>query len=219
MTPKKNIVRKPAYTLPDGSPIPSQGKEFTPKESRFIYWYTNPYGEAFLNSGRAAVRAGYKAGNAVIQGYQLRQKQRIAQRIEDILCPVKLDLHDTLYQMANLCAIRMFFDIKDFYRLCKRTVKKKGKEIEVDAFEIIPLDELSDTQRMCIDAITVKTFYGKDEWWYKLPDRDKAMDSFFKCYKIIMSLESGKDAAYKETAEILRGENPAAYKLITDKLE
>jgi len=70
MTPKKNIVRKPTYALPDGSPIPSQGKEFTPKESRFIYWYTNPYSEAFLNSGRAAVRAGYKAGNAVIQGYQ-----------------------------------------------------------------------------------------------------------------------------------------------------
>ena len=77
MTPKKDIVRKPTRTLPDGSPIPSMGNEFTPRENAFIYWYTNPKTEAFMNSGRAAVRAGYKPGNAVIQGYQLKKKPEI----------------------------------------------------------------------------------------------------------------------------------------------
>ena len=46
MTPKKDIVRKPTRTLPDGSPIPSMGKQFTPRENAFIYWYTNPGTEA-----------------------------------------------------------------------------------------------------------------------------------------------------------------------------
>jgi len=200
MTPKKNIVRRPTYTLPDGSPIPSQGKEFTPKESRFIFWYTNPESEAFLNSGRAAIRAGYKAGNAVIQGYQLQRKQRIAQRIDDILNPVKQRLHETLLQVANLCAIRMFFDIKDFYHQNKRTIKINGKETEAWCLEIIPLDELSDTQRMCIDGIR----YSGGEPYYILPDRNKAMDSFFKCYKLLFPEKDGKETDWKATAEIIR---------------
>jgi len=36
MTPKKDIVRRPVYTLDDGSPVPSMGDEFTAMESRFI---------------------------------------------------------------------------------------------------------------------------------------------------------------------------------------
>jgi len=80
MTPKKDIVRKPVYTLDDGSPIPSMGDGFTAMESRFIFWYTFPKTEAYMNAGRAAVRAGYKGKSAVFQGYHLRQKPRIAKK-------------------------------------------------------------------------------------------------------------------------------------------
>ena len=203
MTPKKDIVRQPVYTLPDGSPVPSMGKGFTAKESRFIYWYTNPGTEAFMNSGRAAARAGYK-GNAVIQGYLLRQKPRIAEKIDSLIIPVKEQLHEAVLRVAFLCRDRMFFDISDFYRPCKRIIKVRGKDQEIDSFEVVPLDELTWRQRMCIDAVDVKTINGESEWWYKLANRDKAFDLFFKCYKILMPEKDGEEMDWKATAEIIR---------------
>jgi len=204
MTPKKDIVRRPVYALDDGSPIPSMGKEFTMKESRFIFWYTCPGTEAFMNSGRAAVRAGYKASSAVWQGYQLRRKPRIANKIGNLLETTKVRLYDMVRRMALLCEDRMFFDIKDFYRSCKRIVKIRGQEREIYGFEVIPLDEISDKNRMCIDAIDIKTICGKDEVWYKLPDREKAYKLFRKCCKILMPITDNEETDWKAAAEIIR---------------
>jgi hypothetical protein len=206
MTPKKDIVRKPIYTLPDGSPVPSMGPEFTYKESCFIFWYTDPGTRAFLNAGRAAVRAGYNPSNAVAQGYLLKSKPRIAEKIEELIAPAKWQLRDLMWQIISLCRDRMFFDVADFYRSCKRTVKIRGIEIEqeVNSIEAIPLDEISEKNRMCIDAVEIKTICGKDEFWYKLPNRDKAFDQFFKCYNILFPEKEGKETNWKETAALIR---------------
>jgi hypothetical protein len=204
MTPKKSIARRPVYTLDDGSPIPRMGKEFNKKENAFIYWYTNPGTEAFMNAGRAAVRAGYKPENAVIYGYQLKRKPEIAHRIDDILGRTKEGMRDLLYRIAFLCRDRMFFNIADFYRKCKRTVKIRGREVEVDSFEIIPLGEISEQNRMCIDGITYKGPHSLP--FYILPNRDKAFKLFMKCYKILMPAEDNGETDWKATAEIIRGD-------------
>jgi hypothetical protein len=204
MTPKKDIIRRPVYTLDDGSPVPSMGKEFTTKESRFIFWYTYPGTEAFMNAGRAAVRAGYKENSSVWQGYQLRRKPRIAKKIDSRLILVKGQLRDTIWRIAFLCKDRMFFDIKDFYRSCKRIIKVHGVEQEVNSIEAIPLDEISEKNQMCIDAVDIKTINGKNEFWYKLADRDKAIDLFMKCYKILMPEKDTEEMNWKITAEIIR---------------
>ena len=221
MTPKKDIVRKPTYTAPDGSPIPKMGKKFNPKENAFIYWFTNPGTEAFMNAGRAAVRAGYKSENAVIYGWQLRQKPEISQTIDDVLEHTKEEMKSLIYRIAFLSRDRMFWKIGDFYRSCKRTVKiRGGGEIEVNSVEIIPLDEISERNRMCIDNIEFKG--PQNIPMYKLPDRDKAADTFFKCAEIILGkpkIEIIKDAItgnyrndtpdemdWKKAAEFLRGD-------------
>jgi len=184
MTPKKDIVRKPTYTLPDGSPIPEMGK-FKPKENAFIYWYTNPKTEAFMNSGRAAVRAGYKASSAVLYGYKLKQKQEISEIIDELLGNTKEGMRALIYNIAFLCWDRFTYNTGDFYRPCKRIVKRRGVELEVKSLEAIPLNEISKENRMCIDNIDIKTIRGKNETFYKLADRDKAIDTFFKCLEII----------------------------------
>ena len=205
MTPKKDIVRRPVYTLDDGSPVPSMGDEFTMKESRFIFWYTYPGTEAFMNAGRAAVRAGYKEKYAVLQGYQLRQKPRIAKKIDSLLEMSKQKIHDMVLRIAFLSIDRFFFDIKDFYRPCKRIVKIYGVEQEIDSFKVIPLDEISERNRMCIDQVTIKTICGNDEAWYKLANRDKAFDMLMKCDEILQTLERNtEEMDWKETAEIIR---------------
>jgi hypothetical protein len=159
-----------------------------------------------------------------MQGYLLKQKPRIAEKINSLLIPVQAQLHDAVWRIAFLCEDRMFFNVADFYRPCKRTVKVRGKEIEVDSYEIIPMDEISERNRMCIDQLDVKTIYGKDEFWYKLPNRDKAADTFFKCLEvlygktkaqIIADLIAGRDFTdggdedmhWKKTAEFLRGDD------------
>jgi hypothetical protein len=205
MTPKKDIVRRPVYTLDDGSPIPSMGKEFTMKESRFIFWYTYPGTEAFMNSGRAAVRAGYKGRSAVLQGYQLRQKPRIAEKIKELSAMYKIQMKDIIWRIAFLSIDRFFFDIKDFYRPCKRTVKIYGVEQEIDSYEAIPLNEISERNRMCIDQVTIKTIVGKDEFWYKLANREKAYKTLMTCDEILQTLERNtEEMDWKETAEIIR---------------
>ena len=196
MTPKKDIVRKPVHILPDGSPIPKMGKGFNQKENAFIYWYTSPGSEAFMNAGRAAVRAGYKLESAVSYGWQLRQKLEISQTIDEVLEHTKEGMKSLIYRIAFLSRDRMFFKISDFYRSCKRTVKVRGgEEIEVNSVEIIPLDEISERNRMCIDNIEFKG--PQNIPLYKLPDRDKAADTFFKCAEIILGkpkIEIIKDA-------------------------
>jgi len=203
MTPKKDIVRKPVKTLPDGSRIPKLGK-FKPKENAFIYWYTNPKTEAFMNAGRAAVRAGYKANSAVWYGYKLKQKPRIAKKIEEFIFMAKEQLNKAIWRIAFLCKDRMFYDVTDFFRPCKRIVNKHGKEQEIDGYEVIPLNEISQRNRMCIDAVDIKTICGKNEFWYKLPDRDKAFDLFMKCYKILTPEKDTEETDLKTTAAIIR---------------
>ena len=199
MTPRKNIVRQSTQTLSDGSPIPKLGK-FKPKENAFIYWYTNPKTEAFMNSDRAACRAGYKASSAVWYGYQLKQRQEISKKIDEILGQTKEGLRALIYNIAFLCRDRMFWKITDFFRPCKRIVKIDGQEQEIKSFEVIPLNEISEKNRMCIDAIKIKNIYGKDEPWYKLADRGKAEETFFKCLEIITGTrvdQSAEDTTYK----------------------
>ena len=207
MTPKKDIVRKPTYTLPDGSPLTanSLGPGFTLKETAFIMWYTHPGTEAFLNAGRAAVRAGYNPDNAVTQGYLLKRKPRIAKKIEELIIPVKQELMETIFRIVQLCKIRMNWTITDFYRDGKMTVTVKGKPKEIEIFEIIPLEELSWKQRMCIDGITYKGPYNLP--LYILPDREKAYKTFMKCYDILIPISDNEEMDWKATAEIIRENN------------
>jgi hypothetical protein len=202
MTPKKDIVRRPVYTLDDGSPIPSMGKEFTMKESRFIFWYTNPGTEAFMNAGRAAVRAGYKESSAVWQGYQLKRKPRIAKMIDSRLVSVHEELKETIFKIVRLCMIRMNWIITDFYRDGKKTVIVKGKPKEIEIFEIIPLEELSWKQQMCIDGIIYKGPY--DVPLYILPDREKVFKIFMQYYEILEPISDNEEMDWKATAEIIR---------------
>jgi hypothetical protein len=208
MTPKKNIVRRPTYTLPDGTPLTASclGPGFTMKEAAFIVWYSYPGTEAFMNSGRAAARAGYK-GNAVMQGYLLKQKPRIAEKINSLLVPIKDQLREAIWRIAFLCSDRMLFNIADFYRLCKRIIKVRGKETEIDSLEIVPLDELTWRQRICIDGIEFRGPHSIPI--YKLPNREKAYKTFMQCYKILIHEKDGGKMDWKKTAEIIRGNSTA----------
>jgi hypothetical protein len=157
-----------------------------------------------MNAGRSASKAGYK-GNTTVQGYLLKQKPRIAEKIKSLFVPIQEQLHDVIWRIAFLCADRMFFDVRDFYRPCKRIVKIYGVEQEVDSYEVVPPNELTWEQQMCIDKVYVKTICGNKELWYKLANRDKAIDMFMACYKRLVTEKRDINTMdIDETMDIIR---------------
>jgi hypothetical protein len=208
MTKKKNIVRHKVDTL-DGKIIDfhslnAGGSNLTDRERAFIFWFTYPGTEAFMNAGRTAARAGYKKSSAVMLGYRVRHKPEIAAAITKILDDrVRPELEEAVWRIAWLCSIRMFFDVADFYRTTKRIIKIRGKEeTEKETLEIVPLAELTYQQRMCIDGIDYR---GPDCIpVYKLPDREKAIKLFMQCYEILCPQKDTGGFDVKATAEIIR---------------
>jgi hypothetical protein len=208
MTKKKNIIRHKVDTLNekiiDFHSLNVGRAALTKRERAFIFWYTYPGSEAFMNAGRAALRAGYKPKSAVMLGYRTRHKPEIAATITKILDErVYPGLRESIWRIAWLCSIRMFFDIFDFYRTfpCKRKIG--DTEFETWDFEAIPLTGLSYSQRMCIDGIDFKGPGNKII--YKLPDRDKELNLFMRCYEILNLNKNSREPDYKEIAELIRG--------------
>ena len=125
----------------------------------------------------------------------------------------KEGMKSLIYRIAFLCRDRMFFDITDFYRQVKKPLKNPEKiklpngnyeDITWEySFEAIPLDEISERNRMCIDGIDFRGPHSIPV--YKLPDRGKAFWLFMKCYKILMPEMNGAEINLKATAEIIRG--------------
>ncbi|MDR2742620.1 MAG: terminase small subunit, partial [Treponema sp.] len=143
MTKRKNIIRHKVDALGgkiiDFNSLDTGGAALTRRELAFIFWYTYPGSEAFMNAGRAAVRAGYKPKSSVMLGYRARRKPEIAAAITKILDErVGPGLRESLWCITWLCRIRMLFDVSDFYRPGKRIVKARGKETEINTYEIIP---------------------------------------------------------------------------------
>jgi hypothetical protein len=208
MTKKKNIIRHKVDTLNekiiDFHSLDVGGITLTKRERAFIFWYTYPGSEAFMNAGRAALRAGYKPKSAVMLGYRTRHKPEIATAIRKILDEwVYPGLKEALWRIAWLCSIRMFFDISDFYRTfpCKRKIG--DTEFETWDFEAIPLTGLSYSQRMCIDGIDFKG--PENKIIYKLPDRNKEFNLFMRCYEILSPEKNRGEPDYKKTAELIQG--------------
>jgi hypothetical protein len=207
MTKKKNIIRHRVDTLNekiiDFHSLYAGEASLTKRERAFIFWYTYPGSEAFMNAGRAALRAGYKPKSAVMLGYRVRHKPEIATAITKILNErVYPGLREAIWRIAWLCSIRMFFDISDFYRTfpCKRKIG--DTEFETWDFEVIPLTRLSYSQRMCIDGIDFKG--PENKIIYKLPDREKEFNLLMRCYEILIPEKNSEEPDYKKTAELFR---------------
>jgi phage terminase small subunit len=206
VTPKKNIVRKPTYTLPDGSLIPSMGEEFTAKESRFIFWYTYPGSEAFLNAGRAATRAGYKGSSAVWQGYQLRHKSDVDAAIKNILTSmVSVDIEELYQQALEMLRHRAFFNLADYVKQRTLTIKvgkDDYRDIEVECFK--DLSELTPEQLKAVDGIDYRGVNGTRV--LVMADRRETLRDIINIRNKINGLTDNNNFDVEATAEIIKGQ-------------
>ena len=96
---------KQENTLPDGTIIDITSLDLitklTPKEARFVFWYTFPDSESFLHKTRSALKAGYKSSCAGITGSKLAKK--LYKVINSVLDnQVKSDLQKEYHKILEL---------------------------------------------------------------------------------------------------------------------
>lgn len=166
------------------------GIKLTEKEKLFVFWYTYPNVDSFMNQTKAAEKAGYK--KACFQGYRLRGKEHVAKAIKYVLdTKLKKDLEEEYFKIIEIKKARIHFDIADY-------VKINDDGIE----EFKNLKDLTETQRMAIDSIDYKGMEGIKT--YNFANRDVAMADIIKLYKEMQQKEIDNIEDGELTAEIIK---------------
>ncbi|GHU22205.1 hypothetical protein FACS1894172_15200 [Spirochaetia bacterium] len=181
--------------LPDGSiigrdslGIPDDIK-LTAKEVRFIFWYTYPGSDAFMNNTKAALKAGYKALSATDIGSKMVKilKKPIQVALNN---RSKANLETEYYKILEMKKRRVHFDIGDFV-------------IEHNQFKDIA--ELTPEQRELVDGIDYK---GKDGIpALILPNREREMRDIIEMYQKITGALGDTNSGYdvEATSELIKG--------------
>lgn len=137
----------------------------TPKQARFVAEYLKD-----LNATQAAIRAGYSAKHADVQGPRLLGNAGISRAVDEALTRraerVEVKLDDVLRELLRLAMV----DI--------------GEAFDEDG-DLKPLKEMSPDVRRAISAIEVEDRYGKnDESWrikkVKFWDKKASLDSLMR---------------------------------------
>jgi hypothetical protein len=114
---RKTKTPPPLNTLDDGSVVDVSDidESLTERAKRFVFFYTFPGTDGYMNKTRAAVRAGYAKKNAVSSGYKLCKSPVIKKEIERLSGAYVSEGIDTAYRKyINTLETRAFFDPADF---------------------------------------------------------------------------------------------------------
>jgi antitoxin component of MazEF toxin-antitoxin module len=193
-------------TLPDGSVIDIQSLDLdtklTPKEARFVFWYTYPGTDAFLHKTRAALKAGYKPSSAGTTGIRLTKKlYKVINLVLDN--QVKADLQAEYHKILELKKRRVHFDIADYYQ---------------DNGSLKALSDLTAEQRSVIDGIDYKGQQGIKVYQYA--NREREMKDLIDMYNKITGItdeSNGYDV--QATADIIKGELSVKLSMRREKQE
>jgi hypothetical protein len=197
-------------TLPDGSildlsTLPIGDIKLTPKEARFVFWYTYPGSEAFQNQTKSAAMAGYKREFAYASGYTLRNKENVAAAIKRIMdTKVKADLEEQYHKILELKKRRAFFDIGEYIEQKNKTIpiNKEGDTTTIVIEGIKDLLNLTPEQRMVIDGIDYKGPQAVKV--YLFADRERAMTDLINLYQKINGPVDENAYDFEATAEIIK---------------
>jgi hypothetical protein len=181
------------------------GGSFTPKEKKFIFYYTMP-GPDFMNQTRAAVKTGYAKKNAFIQGFQIRRKPDIDAAIKNILnTKVSVNLEEKYQNAVEMLGSRAFFNLADFTKQKTITIKigkDEYKDIDIEVFK--DLSELPPEQLKAVDGIDYRGVNGNRV--LVMADRMKTLVDIINMRNKINGLNDDNDFDVEATADIIKGQ-------------
>lgn len=196
-------------TLPEPTPADfaaiGLGDGFTPKEKKFIFYYTMP-GPDFMNQTRAAAKAGYTKKNAFIVGYQIRRKPDVDAAIKNILnSRVSVDIEEQYQEALKMMRSRFNFNLADYTKQKTITIKAgkdEYKDIKVEGFK--DLSELTPEQLKAVDGIDYRGVNGTRV--LVMADRMKTLADIINMRNKINGLTDNNDFDVEATADIIKGQ-------------
>jgi len=69
---------------------------------------------------------------------------------------IKIQLKEYLYRAVFIYRDQMFFDITDYYRDKKVTIKTKNREMKINSIEIIPIDEIPEKKDISLKKLYIR---------------------------------------------------------------
>jgi hypothetical protein len=196
-------------TLPEPTPADfaaiGLGDGFTPKEKKFIFFYTMP-GPDFMNQAKAAAKAGYTKKNAFMLGYKVRRKPDVDAAIKNILnSRVSVDIEEQYQEAVRMIRSRAFFNLADYTRQRTITIKVgKGeyKDINIEGFK--DLAELTPEQLKAVDGIDYRGVNGTRV--LVMADRLKTLIDIINMRNKVNGITDNNDFDIEATADIIKGQ-------------
>jgi len=185
--PAAKTVKKPPKTTPQGivvdfSNLGIDDLDLTPKEARYVFWYTNPDYDTFQNRAKSAIKAGYSPNDAGKAAYFIQGRKNVAEAIRRLMEPLKIDVREEYEHIIRRRIANIHYNVADYYK--KITIKEKNpvngewedREIEV----LKDLSELTPQQQLVIQSVDFKGMTGRKV--YVFADREKAMSEMMTIY-------------------------------------
>jgi len=206
----KAVKKSPKEAPPQGivvdySNLGIDDLNLTPKEARYVFWYTNPDSDTFQNRGKSVIKAGYPPDNARIIAFQLHGKKNVAEAIRRLMEPLKIDVKEEFEHIIRARIARIHFSVADFYK--KITIKEKdlatGELVDREIEVLKDLSELSPQQLLAVDGVDYKGMTGRKI--YQFADREKSMSEMMTVYnKLYGGPANDNNDDGEATMEIIR---------------
>jgi phage terminase small subunit len=176
----KAVKKSPKEAPPQGivvdySNLGIDDLNLTPKEARYVFWYTNPDSDTFQNRARSAIKAGYSQDTARSSIYIFHVKKNIAEAIRRLMEPLKIDVKEEMEHIIRARITRIHFNVADYYKKVKIPEKNPlTEEWEEREIEVLKdLSELTPQQLLAVDGIDYKGVTGRKV--INFADREKSM--------------------------------------------
>jgi len=176
----KAVKKTPKEAPPQGivvdySNLGIDDLNLTPKEARYVFWYTNPDSDTFQNRAKSAIKAGYSQDTARSTVYFLHGKKNVAEAIRRLMEPLKIDVKEEMEHIIRARIARIHFNVAEYYK--KITIKEKdiatGEFVEREIEVLKDLSELTPQQLLAVDGIDYKGVTGRKV--INFADREKSM--------------------------------------------
>jgi len=208
----KTVKEGEKFKLPNGDVIDLDSLDFgdtklTIQQKRFVFWYTFPDSDAYMNQTWAARSAGYAKESANNAGYTLMKKPDVQKAIKLVIdSTVKPNLVEQYQLTFERLKIQAHYNIADYYKKETRYRKEMVGEKEVDTpydVEVLKaLDELTPLQIKAIDNVDYRSQKGIRV--YVMGDRYKAMQSLIDMYNKTYGDKEKDGFDVTLTAEIIK---------------
>jgi hypothetical protein len=176
----------------------------TEREKRFVYYYTLPGTDAFMNQSRAAEMAGYKGKYPHTIGYHTRRRPEVDAAIKSILSSrVSINLEEKYQKALEMLDQRAFYNLAEYVKQKTMTVKvgkDEWEEIEYEGFK--DLSELTPEQLKAIDGIDYRGVNGTRV--FIMADRVKTLVDIINMRNKVNGGGSDDDFDVDATAEIIK---------------